>query len=295
MSAAVHRLRVGAVEYLNTRPLVYGLERGMLDDRIDLSFATPARLADDLVDGRLDIGLIPTVELARIPDAEIAPGLGIVCFGATRSVLLYSRRPPRSVETVGLDPESRSSNALVRVLFRLAWDHAPRFVDGHAEDLADVRSALERHDAVVRIGDKALFETPPAGVEVHDLGTAWTDATGLPFVFAVWAARPGTIDREVYRGLHASRRLGSRHLPEIAEAWTFRGEATPAKSLAYLRENIRFRLGSTEVRAIERFFDAAASVGVVERPPTLRFAVARRTECHERAELARPHRGGNAP
>jgi chorismate dehydratase len=274
------RIRIGAVSYLNTRPLVHGLENGLLADRIELSYAPPSRLADELAAGDLDIALLPVIELARIPDLELAPGLGIVCRGATRSVLLVSRVPLDQVRRVALDPESRTSNALVRVLFARVWGGTPSFATG---PLA-LEQALEDADAAVRIGDKALFEPVPEGCHVVDLGSAWTDATGLPFVFAAWACRPGVLDRALYRGLHASRREGSSRLDDIARRYVWEGRHDEHIARAYLRENIRFRLGAEELRALRSFLRAAHELGIIEREPEVRLALHRLTPCHERAE-----------
>jgi chorismate dehydratase len=268
------------VSYLNTRPLVYGLEHGLLADRVALSYAPPSRLADELAAGDLDIALLPVIELARIPGLEIAPGLGIVCRGATRSVLLVSRVPLDRVRRVALDPESRTSNALVRVLYGQVWGGQPSFTTGPLE----LEAALENADAAVRIGDKALFEPVPPDCEVIDLGSAWTDATGLPFVFAAWACRPGALDRTLYRGLHASRREGSRRIDEIAREYVWGGRHDPEIARAYLRENIRFRLGTEELRALRSFLRAAHELGIIDREPEVRLALGRRTTCHERAE-----------
>lgn len=273
-------VRIGAVSYLNTRPLVFGLERGLLPAGCELTYAPPAVLADRLAGGTLDIGLIPVIELARIPDLEIAPGLGIVTRGPARSVLLVSRRPLDDVRRVALDPESRTSNALVQVLFDRVWPGEPEFVAGSR----DLDAALAGADAAVRIGDKALFEPVPDGHEVHDLGAAWTRATGLPFVFAVWACRSGSLDRTLYRALHASRRQGSRRIDDIANDYAWNGEHRPGLARRYLAENIRFRLGGDEVRALRAFLDDAARIGIIDRAPEVRMAFERRTSCHVRAE-----------
>ena len=178
------RVRIGAVAYLNTYPLVHGMQRGLGAGRVELSLDVPAVLSDRMQAGQLDIALLPVIELARMPELELVPGLGIVTRGPSRSVLLVSRRPIDAIRTIALDPESRTSNALVRVLCARAWGVEPEFRDGPA----DLQGALEACDAVVRIGDKALFETVPQDCEAHDLGTAWTESTGLPFVFAAWGA-----------------------------------------------------------------------------------------------------------
>jgi cyclic dehypoxanthinyl futalosine synthase len=256
----VPRIRAGAVSYLNTRPLVFGLEQGVGADRIELSYDVPSVLASRMAAGELDLALLPTIELARIPDLVVVPGLAIGSFGDCRSVRLVTRKPLGEIRRVSLDPESRTSNALARLLFASVWGGSPTFVDGPR----DLALALAEHDAAVRIGDKALFEPLPEGVIAHDLGGAWTARTSLPFVFAVWAARPGVVDRALYEALHASRRAGSAALAAIADDYTWNGRPYPEISLAYLRDSMRYRLGAPEVAAMRRFFAACAEAGIID-------------------------------
>ena len=278
------QVRIGAVSYLNTLPLVHGLKQGHGSERIDLSYGTPAELARRMRDGALDIALLPVIELARIPDLELVPGLGIVTHGDSRSVLLVSGPPPERIESLALDPESRTSNVLARVLLDRVWSCRPAAVRMGSVDLdADLRDC----DAVVRIGDKALFEPVPPGAKVYDLGRVWTDHTGQPFVFAGWAARAGTLDRETYRALHDSRRRGSRAIEAIAEDYRWRGTAHPKIAREYLTHNIRFRLGRDEIRAIESFFRAVESLRLIDRVPPIRLALERWSSCHETAAQSR--------
>src|SRR5262245_65695577 len=125
-------------------------------DRLELSYDVPSILASRMAAGEVDLSLLPIIELARIPDLRVVPGLAIGSFGNCRSVLLVARKPLTEIESVALDPESRTSNALARILFAEAWGAAPEFVVGPK----DLELALAEHDAVVRIGDKALFEPP---------------------------------------------------------------------------------------------------------------------------------------
>ncbi len=262
------KIRAGAVSYLNTRPLVFGIEQGLGADRIALSYDVPSVLASRMAAGELDLALLPIIELARIPGLVVVPGLAIGSLGNCRSVFLVAKKPLAEVRSVALDPESRTSNALTRVLFAEAWGVAPAFVDGPH----DLTLALEEHDAAVRIGDKALFSPLPEGAIAYDLGGAWTARTTLPFVFAVWATRPGVIDRETYEILHASRRAGSSVLPAIAADYTWNGRQYPEVSLAYLRDAMRYRLGDLEVAAMRRFFVAATELGLIDSAPTITFA-----------------------
>jgi predicted solute-binding protein len=232
--------------------------------------------------GDLDIALLPIIELARLPELEIVPGLSISSFGACESVLLFTRRPLSEVSRLAFDPESRTSNVLARLLLVEAWGANPECSVG----TSDLERTLDTHDAAVRIGDKALFEAPPPGVEIHDLGAAWTTYTGLPFVYAAWAARPGVVDRELYDLLHASRREGTRAIDAIAAEYEWRGTPRPEIARHYLRDRIRHRLGAAEVSAIERFLSAVSAHGWIGHVPEVRLATDRVSGCHERAALA---------
>ena len=273
------KIRIGAVSYLNTRPLVFGLEQGLAEDRIELSYSVPARLTDRMIAGELDIALMPVIELAKMPELEAVPGIAIGTSGPSRSVLLVSRRPIETVESIALDPESRTSNALVQVLCHRVWKIAPRFLAGHR----GLDEALLECDAAVQIGDKALFAEPPADTVVYDLGGVWSAATGMPFVFAAWFARPGVIDREIYEALHESKRRGVKTLGPIAEDYTWRGRQYPQLAKDYLKNNIRFRLGAAELDAMCAFFDAAVEIGLIARAPEPKLALTRWTSCHETA------------
>lgn len=269
------KVRVGAVSYLNTRPLVLGMAQGMGADRIELSFDVPSRLAERLASSELEVALLPTIELARIPGLTIVPGLGITSFGAARSVLLVSKHPLDAIRSVALDPESRTSNALVQVLFAEAWGGTPAFAHGPGS----IDEALDAHDAVVRIGDKALFDPLPPGTRAYDLGEAWTARTGLPFVWAVWAAIPAVVDRALYRVFHDSRREGGRMLDRIAEDYVWNGRRDPEVARSYLRHNMRYRLGAQEVRAIRLFHEAAERIGLVAAAPDPVLAVFSDSAC----------------
>jgi len=274
-------VRIGAVSYLNTLPLVHGMQQGLGADRIRLSFDVPSALAESMDRGELDIALLPVIELApRHPELSLVPGLGIVANGPSRSVLLIRRCPLKQIRSVALDRDSRTSNALTRLLFADVWRCSPAFEVGPA----DLERALERHDAVVRIGDKALLEPLPEGTVAEDLSDVWHRATRLPFVFAAWFARPGVVDREVYRILHDSRRQGSHAIDYIAENYRYEGNKHFAIAREYLMRCIRFRLGATEVRAMETFFRAAADRGVIERAPRIRLAMESRSSCLQSVE-----------
>jgi chorismate dehydratase len=276
-------LQIGSVSFLNARPLVQGLERSSGSRGIELTYAAPSVLADRMLEGGLDLALLPVIELARMPELEIVPGLGIVTSGASRSVLLVSKVPIERVATVALDSESRTSNALAQVLFAAVWRCRPEFT----VRAGTLGHALDDHDAAVRIGDKALFEAAPPGAFIYDLGTVWSDETQLPFVFAAWAARAGVLDRELYQRLHDARRRGLADLEQIARDYVWCGRSYSEVARNYLTDNIRFRLGSSELQAMQLFFRLAAEIGVIASPPELRMAMTRWSVCHETAARVR--------
>jgi len=269
--------RIGAVSYLNARPLTWGLEQGLGAGRLALRFDHPAAIADEMEAGRLDLGLLPVAALAGTQELELVPGLGVGTRGPSRSVLLVSRVPVARIETVALDPSSRTSNALCRVLLARVFGRRPMFVA--APPVGSAADPLAGCDAAVRIGDRALFEPPPADCATLDLAQVWTAHTGRPFVFAAWIARPGVVDRELYRLLHASSRHGQAQLERIALD-------TPQPDLArdYLRHNIRCRLGAPELEAMRVFFQAAVELGALPRVPGIRLAGRRLTRCDLVAE-----------
>jgi chorismate dehydratase len=163
----------------------------------------------------------------------------------------------------------------VQVLCREAWGIAPRFEAGPR----DLDLALTEHDAAVRIGDKALFDTLPAGAHAYDLGEAWTTLTRLPFVFAVWATRLEAMDRDVYQLLHDSKRAADLVLDVIADDYTYGGRQYPEVARSYLREAIRYRFGAQELAGLRRFLDAAARLGLVPSAFDLRIAFSAEARC----------------
>ena len=180
-------VRVGAVTYLNTKPLVYELEHIAPHSRI--VYDVPSRLARQLQAGQLDVALIPCSEYLKCPDYTIVSDACIACRGPVMSVKLYCRVPPGRIATLALDEGSRTSVALVRILLRERWGVTPRLeVLPLGAGLADTRA-----DAVLLIGDRAIRGGDDRTVEIWDLGDQWCRWTELPFVFALWTARANTI------------------------------------------------------------------------------------------------------
>jgi Predicted periplasmic solute-binding protein len=245
------KIRLGAVGYLNARPLVHGLEART--DVFDLRFDVPSRCASLLHEGGIDLGMIPSIEYLRGPEPyRIVPDLGIVSDGDVASVAVFSRVPLAQVRTIGLDTSSRTSAGLTRVLCREAWGINPVF----ETVTPDAAAKVEGYDAALLIGDPALFlDHEAAGLTKIDLGAEWTRLTGLPFVWAFWAGRRGAIDAAGIAALQAARDQGTRDLDGIAEAYG--GSAKAEVCRRYLRDNIKYRLGDRETEGLRRYYELA--------------------------------------
>jgi len=260
-------LSVGAVQYLNTKPLVHGLAGSGVDVVYDL----PSRLADRLAAGRLDVALVPSVELFRQPGQQIISDACIGCRGAVMSVKLLFRTPPERVVTLALDEGSRTSAVLAQVLLAERYGVRPG-----VEPLAIGSNADQtRADAILLIGDRALCDAAAGGgfQLVWDLGDEWCRWTGLPFVFAVWAARPGVAAAGLAARLEAARDRGLANLAAIAAAEAFRHGLTTSQCLGYLRDNLHYRLGGPEREALELFRRHADRLGLIGGLQSLAAAV----------------------
>jgi chorismate dehydratase len=254
-------LRLGVVSYLNVEPMIRGV-RG--DARFEIVAAVPARVAELLRAGELDLGVIPSIEYAT-SDYEIVPGVAIGSRGAVRSVRLFHRVPIEAIRRVALDTSSRTSVALVRVLLRERLGRDPEYL----AMAPSVSAMLEEADAALVIGDVALFH--PGAEPCLDLGEEWARITALPFVYAFWAGRPGAVGPEQVALLQASLRRGLGALPEIASAYNGLGAGRYLLSESYLRENIVYELGERERLGLAEFYRRTRELGLIQHLPELRF------------------------
>jgi chorismate dehydratase len=261
----VTALRLGAVSYLNTKPLVYGLDA--YPDRFDVRFDVPAKCAELLHGGRVDLGLIPAIEYLR-GDYAIVPGVSIASDGDVATVAVFTRMPIAQVRTLALDLSSRTSVALTRVLCAKRWRITPKFTPAEP----DLEGMLRRADAALVIGDPA-FEIDAARHKVTkiDLGAEWKALTGLPFVYAMWVGRPGAASPEQCRALQDARDRGVENLGAIARQ-VGRGDARlEQRALSYLRDNLRYGLGDAEQEGLRRFHELAAEIDAAPRIRPLQF------------------------
>jgi chorismate dehydratase len=258
-------VKVGAVSYLNAWPLTWTLAGA--GQRWSVRQDVPAVCAALLHSGEVDLGLIPSVEYLQAPDYRFVPGVGIGSRGAIASVAIFTRRRMRDVQRLALDTTSRTSAALARVLCARRFDAAPAFVP-HRPNLARM---VEDCDAALLIGDRALeADHESLGLEKVDLGVEWTAMTGLPFIYAAWTGRPGAVTPEHVRELQQAQADGVRAIDAIAAEYAGGEPVRAARAAAYLRDNVRYRLGADEAAGLQLFLDYAAELGFGPRR-TLEF------------------------
>ena len=248
-------IKIGAVNYLNTKPLVYGLsERAQ---NIEISYDLPSRLADDLTSGRLDVALIPSIEFFQDPTYTIISDACIGCRGPVLSVKLFSRVPFDQIGTLALDEGSRTSAALVKILLEQRYGIRPRTEPLSIGSPATTTST----DAVLLIGDRAIHSPSDEFVAVWDLGDQWCRWAELPFVFAMWVGRDGRDWHELAVALSDTRDEGLRHLKQIAEQESQPVGLDRDECLAYLRNNLYFHLGPRELQGLELFYQLSSQIG----------------------------------
>lgn len=259
------RVRLGAVAYLNARPLVFGLERNR---RFTLRFDTPAVCAKMLEEGALDVGTIPSIEYLRGDDYHIVPGVAIASSGAVASVALYTRGAVAEIRSIAADTSSRTSVALLRVLCARALA-----IDPVMEPMEpDPDEMLSRCDAALIIGDRALFlDHEAAGLQKIDLGRAWTTMTGRPFVWALWVGRPRALGAAEVSLLQAARDAGVAASDSIAAEYTGGDPRCAPIARRYLRENVRYALDEDAADGLLEFFRLASELGLAPRPGPLRY------------------------
>jgi chorismate dehydratase len=272
---------VGAVNYLNSKPLIEGLDE-LLSGHATLRLDYPSRLADDLASGLLDVALIPSIEYFRGQSYEVISDACVAAHGPVLSVKLYSRVPWGEVKSIALDEGSRTSATLARILLAERHGVLPK-----SEPLPlDHRTEDSSADAILLIGDRAINPPREQFHATWDLGEEWFNWTGLPFVFAMWVGRKvegrglrvegqNSLDKpsssSLDQLLSASRDLGVRHLNDIARREApLLGLSLPT-TVSYLTENLQYHLGSAERNGLKLFHELAAGLGLAPADVELKF------------------------
>src|SRR5437763_10893656 len=231
------RPRIAASSYLNTAPLIWSFIHGSQRNAVELFTGTaPARCAEMLERGEVDAALVPVIEYQRIRDIAIIPDVCIGSKSAVRSVVLVTRRNNlKKVERVALDDSSRTSVALVKIIFREFLGFDPEWISA----APDLKSMLKQADAALIIGDPAM-KIPRDQFRVFDLATLWHEFTGFGFVFAMWMARTASVEQIRSINFAAARDEGLANLDQIAADYATRIRLSETEIKNYLTEKLAF-------------------------------------------------------
>ena len=272
-------LRISAISYLNTAPLMWDFEHGEAGKAFDISYTVPSQCAASLASGAADIGIIPAAAYATIPGLVILPGVAIASRKPVRSILLVSKVPLEQIRSVALDTSSLTSVALTKVLFARWWGPGRTFTSMEP----DIEKMLAEHDAGLVIGDPAL-KIDRSRYLTYDLAEEWIRLTGKPFVFAFWAVRQSALDDapvafDLATVFQDSRDHGLEpgNLDRIVQEWSPRLGLSDADINEYLTENIYYELDALCVEGLQLFYRYAAECGALPTAPALRFVGAAKT------------------
>lgn len=282
------RLRVSAISYLNTAPLMWNFEHGTrsrdLQQRFAVDYTIPSRCAQMLADGSADIGIIPVAAYTTIPGLRILGDVAIASNDRVRSILLVSIKPLDQIRTVALDSSSRSSAALIQILFAKHWQHDVIFTSAEPR----LEEMLRNCDAALLIGDPAL-RVDRSRYLTWDLGEEWHSFTGKPFVFAFWAIRERAAAEQelttIAEVFESSRDEGLKHIDEIADEWAARIGLPRQEIVHYLTEHIHYELDDENLAGMELFFRYAAELNVLPHAPELR--ITEHSKIHNSTRAAR--------
>lgn len=253
------RIKISLPVYLNSVPFLYALEHSDLMNQVELSRDIPSLCADKLRRGEVDLGLVPVVEMLRIPDARVVSDWCIGANGPIRTVVLASGVPLQEIDTLYLDAHSRTSVTLARVLAREYWQIAPRWIVEQPGQQPFVPSGRA---GAIRIGDKAFDVQAPF---LYDLGEEWKRFTGMPFVFAAWVANR-SFDSGFIQLFEQSLENGILRLDEVLREWAPRVSAHIDLD-AYWKKNVDFRLDHLKQKAMELFLEKVRAGGFQEFLP----------------------------
>jgi predicted solute-binding protein len=248
--------RIGGIPYLNVRPLVYGIE-----DQV--AYCEPSRLADLMCRKQFDVGIVPIAEVLLHDQYDVLDGIAIAARGEVRSVFLTHRVPIDQLRRVAVTPASRTSVWLLRVLLKVGYHIEPEFYP------RPPGAKLNDHEAMLLIGDEAIWYATRTGKQpIWDLGAAWVELTGLPFVFAAWAFQRDAEKQELGARLRQAKTDGLAHLEQIVENAP---EATPEFLREYYSKCVWYDLGDAEKQGLRRFQQYLKKMGLVSRCHDIRY------------------------
>lgn len=240
---AAGKIRIGAVSYLNTKPLVYGLEKGMMKDAVELTYDYPGKIAQALLDDTIDVGLVPVAIIPLMKEYHLVADYCIAADGPVASVCLFSDVPLQEIKTVLLDYQSRTSVLLVQYLLKEYWKLDPVFKKAGVDFISQIKDTT----AAVVIGDRA-FKQRKISPYSYDLGEAWKSHTGLPFVFAAWVSNK-PLPAGFVAGFNAANQYGLDRLEEVIKENPY----SDFDLEKYYTQHIRYRLDDAKRSGLSEF------------------------------------------
>lgn len=253
------KIRIGAVSYLNTKPLIYGLSRHPIQQEIELVVDYPSHIASMLQNNQIDVGLVPVAIIPKLKEAHIITDHCIGCIGAVDSVAIFAEQPLDKIHTVLLDYQSRTSVMLTRILMQEYWKHTVSWQDTNGEDyLHQIRDGV----AGVVIGDRAL-EQKKHSAFMYDLGAAWKAHTGLPFVFAAWVANKA-LPASFINAFSEANATGLQHLDAVVAQEAY----DHAALMHYYTNNISYQLDDEKRKGLSLFLEKLQKINTTSGLPS---------------------------
>ena len=239
------KIRVGAVSYLNTKPLIYGFEQGMMADGVDLKIDFPSKIASMLLEDEIDVGLVPVAIIPELKEYHIISDYCISCDGEVASVCLFSDVPLNKIERILLDYQSRTSVELLKILIKQFWKINPVLEETNGEYQSKISDAT----AALIIGDRALQQRKVSPY-IYDLGLEWKKFTGLPFVFAAWISNK-KLDEDFINSFNEANSIGLNKIKTIVEENPF----SKFDLIDYYTKYIKYSIDLNKRKALNLFID----------------------------------------
>jgi chorismate dehydratase len=259
-------IKLGSVPFLNVRPLIFPLEERLVEHNFEILYTPPSNLSMMLFEQKVDLGLIPVAEFLKRGIYSVVPNISISSYGKVDSVILLARSEIKGIKTVAVDARSQSSAALLRITLEIFNKLSPTYLKREADD-----GFLDGVDGGMLIGNMGLrFRYfPPEGYKVFDLGEIWTNETGLPFVYAVYAVNSGVYLGKNLWVLDAAKLVGLKNVEKIARIESEKLGFSEEICLRYLTQRIRYGLGEKEIKGILTYGEFLTKLGEIERIPNL--------------------------
>ena len=261
-------INLGSVPFLNARPLIYPLEKGFVKNNFNISYFNPSTLSKMLLERKVDIGLIPVAEFLARDEYMALPDISISSFGKVDSVILLCKDEIKNLKTVAIDSRSQSSTALLKIILEAFIGINPEYLKKDVDD-----NFLENVDGGMLIGNsglKALYSENNDFL-VYDLGQLWTENTGLPFVYAVFAHKKSFDPGDSGELLIKAKNLGATLVSEIVEKEHDKLELSKEHCELYLSERIKFDLDAEKIKGLKEYQRLLFEIGELERKKVIEF------------------------